>query len=844
MSITIKMDIRTRKDKTDLKSPYGYWGDKSAMEQLTIEEVMDRMCERNYMGMHEVLTGEKYRPYADLDFTEGITRANFEQKKYEILKKGHDMMERLFPDAQEINIFCSSGKTPVGKWKVSCHYIATGIYYTDKLHIKHILQQELGDPKTWKEQGWDEGVYNKDHLMRLPYCTKPGDKRVLRFAECFSVGDVQRMKYGEVNEDGEEDEYKADEGMICSGLITCVDSDEKEMPAPDGYVAPVKKEYVAVDVDLNDAQKTARYEDMKRLIAALAPHRANNRGTWTQGLWAIRRCAEKVKQVGTYRALAQEFSKKTDGGNYSEASTDDIYMEPVKEIGVGYKRLKEWADEDTPGWDKVNDFTIAVEKDAEFDIELIKGTAKLVKQQEHVQKFKDAVVDYMNHFYTLIKWGKKPFIISLTYQVNNDGIRVPELDYKSEKALELDFKNKTMPLWTGEKKPINFNPYNCWLEHPKRSEKARVYFNPKEMAGKQFADPKAFNLYTGPGISHDDCKDAEPLKEDSPWLQHIFKRWCSSNKALYESVLNRFALQIQKPWIKQGVGIGLMSPEGAGKGIVLQPIFDIVGKKYVFIPSSPDQVLGKFNSGCEGKLMIFLDELTWGGDKEREGALKRLVTESQISIERKGIDSMTIDNPANICMASNESWMVAASKQARRLELMKLDTELAGKQTVETGKKIAGILAVDLRSIAKFFYERDITGFNPRTVVVTDALRSQKIESMAPFDATCLQFLNTGVVKIGLSDEFISEAAFAKSEFYEAVGSSLKFMSETKFWMKIRELFPSVTFNRETVGKARVQQVRFPALSVLRDEFRKAYDDEEWQFDEPNEQDDDAMDAE
>jgi hypothetical protein len=104
-----------------------------------------------------------------------------------------------------------------------------------------------------------------------------------------------------------------------------------------------------------------------------------------------------------------------------------------------------------------------------------------------------------------------------------------------------------------EEKAQKFCPSKCWLEHPLRSEKNRIYFNPRESQGPQYVDPQAYNLFDGLAIKHRDCKDAPTLSPEGPYLQHILKRWCFCDRELNESVLNRFAVQIQNPWVKQGV---------------------------------------------------------------------------------------------------------------------------------------------------------------------------------------------------------------------------------------------------------------------------------------------------
>jgi len=178
------------------------------------------------------------------------------------------------------------------------------------------------------------------------------------------------------------------------------------------------------------------------------------------------------------------------------------------------------------------------------------------------------------------------------------------------------------------------------------------------------------------------------------------------------------------------------------------------------------------------------------------------------------------------------------SKRLSVFQVHELDDELAGSQTAKTEKIIQDILDVDILSIAKFLYERNIASFNPKKILATDGLRSQKIASMSPLDQALFKIVNSGTVKINGEDRFISGAEFQKSEFYESVGASMKFMSDTKFWVALRKLWPSLKCERKSVGGKKIWIAYFPTLDVMRDEFRKMYDDEGWEFDDPEEADD------
>ena len=58
-------------------------------------------------------------------------------------------------------------------------------------------------------------------------------------------------------------------------------------------------------------------------------------------------------------------------------------------------------------------------------------------------------------------------------------------------------------------------------------------------------------------------------------------------------------------------------------------------------------ILGNFNSIMEGKVLIDLDEASWGGRRSDVDALKEKITEEKQVIEKKGRDPFTISDGAN-----------------------------------------------------------------------------------------------------------------------------------------------------------------------------------------------------
>ena len=65
----------------------------------------------------------------------------------------------------------------------------------------------------------------------------------------------------------------------------------------------------------------------------------------------------------------------------------------------------------------------------------------------------------------------------------------------------------------------------------------------------------------------------------------------------------------------------------------------------------------------------------WAGAKASEGALKDLLTNPEITIERKGVDAYTAPNYTRILFTSNEEFVVPASLDERRFAVFDVGIE-------------------------------------------------------------------------------------------------------------------------------------------------------------------------
>lgn len=191
------------------------------------------------------------------------------------------------------------------------------------------------------------------------------------------------------------------------------------------------------------------------------------------------------------------------------------------------------------------------------------------------------------------------------------------------------------------------------------------------------------------------------------YLKHIRDIICSGNLDQYNWVLDWLADGIQDPTNPKGCALVLKGQEGTGKGTMADTYGRLFGGHYRHLIDD-HHLVGNFNAHLQDALMVFADEIIWGGNKKSAGRLKGLVTEKYILLERKGVDAINMRNMIRLIIASNEEWVIPAGPQARRWFVVEVnpekrqDTQYFGairKQMSEGG----------MNALMHFLLEREIT---------------------------------------------------------------------------------------------------------------------------------------
>ena len=126
---------------------------------------------------------------------------------------------------------------------------------------------------------------------------------------------------------------------------------------------------------------------------------------------------------------------------------------------------------------------------------------------------------------------------------------------------------------------------------------------------------------------------------------------------------------VQRPWMKSQVALLLFGEQGCGKGIAFEFFrFKVLGVHCSSQTSNPDSDLfGRFANGAVNRVLIQIDEVKSLHDHADQ--LKDLITNPTLNYEKKGKDTVTVDNLANLILTSNNANSLTVSPDDRRFAL-------------------------------------------------------------------------------------------------------------------------------------------------------------------------------
>jgi putative DNA primase/helicase len=232
-----------------------------------------------------------------------------------------------------------------------------------------------------------------------------------------------------------------------------------------------------------------------------------------------------------------------------------------------------------------------------------------------------------------------------------------------------------------------------------------------------------YNLYQGFAIT--------PKKGPvEPYIQHIRQVLCNGDKRAADYVIGWLAHLVQQPHEKPSVAIVMKSVEGTGKGTFFEPIKQIFGSHSVHV-NGAYQLTGRFNSVVANKMVVFGDEVDLT-DVRSADKLKGLISEPRVSVEKKGIDPISIPNYARFIFASNHEQVIRAGNRERRYLVLEPSAEYA-QDSAYFEHLWSWIDNEGAAYLLYFLLSYDLTGFNARKAPTTQALLDEKLANLSPY---------------------------------------------------------------------------------------------------------------
>ena len=359
-------------------------------------------------------------------------------------------------------------------------------------------------------------------------------------------------------------------------------------------------------------------------------------------------------------------------------------------------------------------------------------------------------------------------------------------DQLKESNVRSHFKKYSFQVTVGKTK-VNVNPFNIWLENFNRKDVDQIVFNPKDDS-----PPNHFNTWKGFDFENTGEYD---IDEVQPVLDLVRDVWADGDEEFFNYVLNWFAHILQTPWEKNGVCIALQSMQGVGKTLLVSLIGKIIGDSYYYTASSLKHILGDFNGDAEGKLLVNMNECTWGGDKKQEGAFKEFITDESIVINRKGLNTYRVNNLANTIITTNADWVVAVSRDDRRYNIRRCkNITLQEKKDTYTKEYYNKIANIKLQHLANFLYNRDLSEYNPRVYTKSKLHREQTEKGMGSVEYFYSSMLSLDVYSAWRDEEFNKNDFHSKKDLYDTYVESVKMCGYAKpeyqkdFFKKIFEV--------------------------------------------------------
>jgi hypothetical protein len=302
-------------------------------------------------------------------------------------------------------------------------------------------------------------------------------------------------------------------------------------------------------------------------------------------------------------------------------------------------------------------------------------------------------------------------------KIINDSVFVKQLEDRviimSKKELMTSYEHIQCGV-NSNNNPVSFigKWTNC-NDNINRKDSMQIYPNPDKCPDNVFNlwRPFAMEVLTSPYETH-----TEGL---NMMLKHIMVL-CNNEKEVFDYFIGWIAMMIQKPEVKTTC-ITLISKEGAGKGTLMQLFAKMLGESKILETKTPSRdVWGQFNGIMADAFLVNLNEMEYKETQNAEGQIKALITDTQMTISKKGTNQFSINSYHHFIITTNKENPIATTKDDRRKLIIRSSDEFIGNR--EYFNKMYALLenVEFIRTCYAYFKDYDLSGYEYKDIPKTE----------------------------------------------------------------------------------------------------------------------------
>lgn len=363
-------------------------------------------------------------------------------------------------------------------------------------------------------------------------------------------------------------------------------------------------------------------------------------------------------------------------------------------------------------------------------------------------------------------------------------------------------------------KPINLG--KAWLAWKQRRSYGGLIFKPYSWSENKPYTGNTYNLWRGFSF---EPKPGYVGLENLRFFDHVLVNICRDNKEHFDWLMAWVADIFQNPGRKIGSAVILRGARRTGKGVFARVLGKLIARHYITVTHT-SQVTGRFNSHLADKILVFLDEALWAGDKEAEGPLKSLITEPTMAVEMKGKDIQHLDSYCRILMATNNEWAIPTGlNDENRFAVFDMGLNAQGK-TEYFADLFRELEEGGYAALLDFFLNYKYDQNSLRKAPITDALLDQKQLSLPRHAKWLLSCLHDGYIAKDQDGYGFWPIKIEADKAYDAYLKYCETMREKfpvdKMWLvkKLKEFIYVESISAD--GK---RWWKLPALDVCRMDF-------------------------